>query len=270
VERLREYWRLAASPEWLPAWQRVSRWTGAIETRLLGRPGLFHPNLPTLLAEPPNPGLFDTTPMRGALTRLIDFARLNDGPVRLSVQATDLESGEPVAFDTRRNRIELDHLLASAALIPDFRPVRVGERWLIDGGMVANVPVGLVLTEPLDQDSSCFVADPFPLRAPRPRDLVAMAARQSDLMFACQTDGALRQLSELYRLRMLAGEVPKVRIDVIRLAYAAHAEETALKSWDFSPGAIDQRWRAGMTDMETALGSIRAAPPRIAGLALHP
>lgn len=269
VERLREYWSLAAAPEWLPQWQRASQWTAALEARLLGRPELFHPKLPEFLAKTPNPGLFDTTPMRRALARLVDLTLLNDGPVRVSIQAVDLESGEPVAFDTRRDRIDLDHLLASAALIPDFRPVRVGERWLVDGGLVANVPVELVLGEPLDQDMVCFVVDPFPLRAVRPNDLVGMAARQTDLTFACQTDRGLRHLVELHRLRTMVGEGPRTRIEVVCVAYGAHEKETALKSWDYSRAAIDQRWRAGLSDMDTALGAVRAAPAEGPGLRIY-
>jgi NTE family protein len=181
VRRLRTFWELAAAPDWVPPWRRASQWAAALEARLAGRPNLFHPRLSNWIgggAE--HTSFFDPAPLRRVLTRLIDFDMVNSSAVRVSIQAVDLETGEAVAFDTRRDRLEPDHLLASAALIPDFPPVRIGERWLVDGGLAANVPVGLVLAEDLPERSVCYVADPFPpahATATRPRRAVDAADR---------------------------------------------------------------------------------------------
>ncbi len=44
VERLAEFWRRASSPDWLPG-IHGARWINPLQTRLLGRPELFHPHL---------------------------------------------------------------------------------------------------------------------------------------------------------------------------------------------------------------------------------
>ena len=121
LEQLRAYWSEAMAPDWLP-WPRAAQWMGVLQTRLAGRPAMFHPRLPNLSMQPERVGIYDVAPMRRRLEELIDFDRLNSGRIRLSVVAVDLETGAEVIFDTRERRVTVDHLLASAALIPIFRP----------------------------------------------------------------------------------------------------------------------------------------------------
>lgn len=213
-----------------------------------------------LSSEPDRVSLYDSSPMRRTLARLIDCERVNTVGIRVAVLATDLASGEEVVFDTARTRIELDHIMASGALIPDFPPVRVGERWLVDGGLALNTPVDLVLQAP-PEPMVCFVADLFPLAAPIPRDIATLAQRQIDLIFAHQTERALRAVGQ---------RESGPRVDVLRMGYAADAQETAMKMWDFSAGTIEQRWRAGRADMAASLAAWRALPGREGGLRIHP
>jgi NTE family protein len=199
-------------------------------------------------------GLLDTAPMRRALSELVDFGLLNHGPTRTFVQTLDLETGEPIGFDTARDELSVDHLLASAALIPDFPPVRIGGRWLVDGGLVANVPLDLVLADPPAEDCVCYLVDPFPLSSPLPKEQAGLSIRHGDLIFACQTEMAVRHFQEVQRLRAASGIEPEARIELRRIAYHGMGQETSLKSWDCSPRAITQRWQAGLADMERACG----------------
>jgi NTE family protein len=48
---------------------------------------------------------YDLSPMRGRLTELVDFERLNASAERLCIATTDMESGEIVLFDSRREPI---------------------------------------------------------------------------------------------------------------------------------------------------------------------
>jgi len=265
VARLHEFWTEAMAPNWLP-WRQGAQWLAAVRTRVLGRPALFHPRLPKLLDQPGLVGLYDRTPMRHSLERLIDFNRLNAGDMRVSVLAVDLQSGAEVVFDTATTRLTADHLMASSALIPDFPPVRIGDRWLVDGGMAANVPVDYVLGQEQEEDMLCFLLDLFPIDAAVPHDLAGMTQRQSDLIFACQTEKTLRALAALDRMR----PAPRPRIDVVRTSYAADAVETMMKMWDFSDTALSRRWEAGRRDMQAALRRFHAQPPGGPGLKIHP
>jgi NTE family protein len=227
---------------------------------------MFHPRLPNLSKQPDRLGMYDVAPMRRRLEALIDFDRLNSGAVRLSVVAVDLETGAEVIFDTSSMRITVDHLLASAALIPDFPPVQVDGRWLVDGGLTANVPVDPVLGREAAEDMVCFLVDLFPIDTPVPHDLAGMAMRQTDLTFACQTERSLRALAALASTRL----APRPRVDVVRTSYAANASETPMKSWDYSRAALSRRWSSGRADMNAALKRFRALPPGGAGLIIHP
>jgi NTE family protein len=265
VARLRQFWTEAMAPDWLP-WRQGAQWLAAVQTRLLGRPALFHLRLPKLLDQPGLVGLYDRAPMRRSLETLIDFNRLNAGDMRVSVLAVDLQSGAEVIFDTTTTHLTVDHLMASSALIPDFPPVRIGDRWLVDGGMAANVPVDYVLGQEQEEDMLCFLLDLFPIEAAVPHDLGGMMQRQSDLIFACQTEKALRAFAALDRAR----PAPRPRIDVVRTSYAADAVETIMKSWDFSDIALSRRWEAGRRDMQAALRRFHALPPGGPGLTIHP
>ena len=77
------------------------------------------------------------------LTELVDFERLNTGPMRVSLMAVDVETGEEVPFDTTRDRITIDHLLASSGLIPDFPAVEIGVQ-----GQTLDARVGSALRVP--------------------------------------------------------------------------------------------------------------------------
>lgn len=75
--------------------------------------------------------------LRGNLTALGNFDRL---PVPLRVVATDLRDREPVVLDAG----DLAQAVRASIAIPlVFSPEQVGDRLLTDGGLSANVPVGI-------------------------------------------------------------------------------------------------------------------------------
>jgi NTE family protein len=67
-----------------------------ITTLLFGRPGLFGHRFPGALSMlpwmPDDIALYDHTPLRQTLERLVDFDRLNRSDIRLTVGCVDLES----------------------------------------------------------------------------------------------------------------------------------------------------------------------------------
>jgi NTE family protein len=268
LEAVREFWRRGAigdgGASWVPeSMRKPFHFTAALQARILGRPRLYYPRLGELLGGDGNPGLYDRAPMRRTLEALIDFDLLNNGPIRVSLLAVDVETGAEVAFDSARERLDLEHLMASSALIPDFPTVEIGGRALADGGLAANVPADLVLGEPASEALACFVADPFPIAAPRPRRLGDAAERQTDLTFACQTTRTLRAMRQLWEAR---NNPPG---SVYAISYAYQEGEVAMKSYDFAQTSLDRRWSRGRADMEQALAMWRAQPPNGPGLAIH-
>ena len=196
----------------------------------------------------------------------MDFDRLNEGELRVTITAVELRSGEEVMFDNRSMRLELDHVMAGAALIPDFPPVEIDGRLHVDGGLSANLPIHLPLAEclatPDRERLTCFAVDLFALSAPLPMGIVQAAQRQSDLIFASQTSRTYRAMSQLW-----SGAEPGA--DVFHVSYLSPDDETAMKGFDFSAGILERRRATGRIDMGAAIDLWRASRAPVAGLTIH-
>lgn len=73
---------------------------------------------------------------------LLPHIRFGDlkGP-RIILVSTDLNSFKPVYFGDDPNEVLLDALLASTALPPWVRPLTYDEKFLMDGGVISNLPI---------------------------------------------------------------------------------------------------------------------------------
>jgi NTE family protein len=256
VARLREFWSepnlwqpilMPASPNF----RHGQNWMSAIQTRLFGAPGHFRPRTPGMPFEDFR-SLYDLAPMRRSLESLIDFTLLNSGEPRLTVATTDIETGQVVLFDTAREKLTIDHLMASCGILPEFAPVTIDGRLLGDGGLAANAPF-----EPILADGAprlVLVLDLFARDGNRPRSFTAALARKNELMFGNQT------LRTLEFWRDTSGRTDGKR--VIYLSYHASPDEAdAEKLFDLSARTVDDRWQAGSQDMESALLRARSAEP---------
>lgn len=115
LPRLRAFWEGAAQPSspWLAhlPHELRARWSNlfGLNAALGGRPGLSAMRVPGLWSllpgMPPDRAVQDLTPLRRTLDELVDWDRLNAGPERLSVLATDADTAEEVWFDTQEGGI---------------------------------------------------------------------------------------------------------------------------------------------------------------------
>ncbi len=88
---------------------------------------------------------FGHNPLRHLLADMLEPALLtHPSAPRLTVAATDVETGEAVLFDNASVTIEA--LVASACLPFVFPAVRIGQRSFWDGGYAGNPPLGPLLT----------------------------------------------------------------------------------------------------------------------------
>jgi NTE family protein len=272
--------------------RHVYSWLSVLQTRVLGRTGVFRPRLPELMLKEVT-SLYDLAPLRTKLEHFIDFDRLNGGEVRVSVVTTDIETGQAVVFDTGQgDRIGPDHLLASCGFLPDFAPVEIDRRLLGDGGLVANAPVDTALVgEGNDRDVLCFVIDLFSPEGGCPANLEEAAARRWDLLFGNQSRQEVQSLEREYRLRWALGHLaaqlgPKLRntpeiasalaervqrtVTLFHMSYRpARHEAGPEKPFDFSRASFADRWEAGSVDMEEAIRLARSTPPPSTGVGIH-
>ena len=301
VERLRRFWEsvardptpattfLLGPPPAEGAWRRMHNQASVVQTVLFGAPGLFRPKLATLGAGAgAGPGLYDIQPLRDRLPDFVDFDRLNGGGVRLTLVATDVESGERAVFDTARGaRIGPEHVAASGALLPLIAPVEVEGRLLCDGGLASNTPLDLVLDEPSGGgDLLCFAVELFAMENGPPRSVAAALSRATDIAFGNQTRRILEGREREHRLRALIGRLaeklpPGCREDPEVAAILADAEAaggarsaTVLRVthrpppdeahpggvFDVSPASLADRWDAGARGMREALRQFGTPP----------
>jgi NTE family protein len=255
IETLRRFWNggdlwtaFMSAGGWSGELRHVQNWLSVLQTRIFGAAGHFRPRL-SLNPMKRFKSLYDLTPMRNRLVTLVDFDRLNNDSVRVSVAATDVETGELVVFDTGAGtRIGMEHLLASCGFLPEFAPVEVDGRLLGDGGLYANAPVEIVLNT--WTQGPIFVIDLFASGGTRPASLEAALERKNDLIFGNQT------------LRFLNAYAKVVRPDLAPIVYLSYRpsehEAGPEKTFDLSRATMSDRWKAGMLDMEHALQRMTA------------
>lgn len=75
-----------------------------------------------------------------ALSKYVEDRNIEDLPIPFAVVATDLDTGHEVWL--REGSLQ-DAVRASIALPGLFSPVRLNDRWLLDGGLVNPVPVSV-------------------------------------------------------------------------------------------------------------------------------
>ncbi|MCB1955810.1 MAG: patatin-like phospholipase family protein [Rhodocyclaceae bacterium] len=285
LERLQEFWTTVSRGiprgEDETAASVIGTWQ-AIQAIVTGIPGFFTPRLGSyfplgLRTEPLEASYYDVAPLRHTLERLVDFDFLAHSPIRLSVGAVDLESGRMRYFDNRRDRLQVDHILASGALPPAFPPVEIEGRHYWDGGLYSNTPLEYVLSERPRRDSLCFLATLWPVTGEAPDNLRDVLERTKDIQFASRSETLLAKEAELQALRSaiatLASRLPDGAQDddarqaaalgcdsvyhVVRLEAPHLPGEDQYKDIEFVPERVAKRARAGHADASAALEDAR-------------
>jgi len=281
LERLREFWNgLTAQLPSFPIWpdhklrEFLHEWSaGFVAT--VGVPGFFRPRpLPPMLATPGSPealSFYDSTPLAATLDKLIDWDLLNDGPVRLSVGAVNVETGNFRYFDNRREKLDVRHIMASGALPPGLPPIEIDGEWWWDGGIVSNTPLQQVLDNQ-ETDLLVFQVDLFSAADARPKTILDVVAREKEIRFSSRTRLTSDQLLALRRERRLIRKLlaklppelrddPDVRelaersevhaVNIVHLIYRANAWEGGARDYEFSRRTMEEHWASG----ESAIAS---------------
>jgi NTE family protein len=295
VEALREFWETISQPylfpattlgqearfsdidenarAWLDTWEA---WRAMVE----GQRGFYQPRswFGEDLLSAPGPArasLYTTQPMLETLERMVDFDRLNDGGIRVSVGAVDVASGNLEYFDNARMRLDARHILASGALPPAFPAVEIDGRYFWDGGLVSNTPLSQVFDAEPRRDSLVFQVDLWNARGELPQNLLDVAEREKEIRYSSRTRTItdMQRVGQHYRrlLRELLEEIPAdvrhknpwcqhaetlacgKRYSVIHLIYRDRARFGHFKDYQFGRVAMREHWRSGLADIGRAL-----------------
>ncbi len=302
LDRLRRFWE-TVSANLIPApafngdqFREAYNQLSAASTLLFGQPGFFHPRpLPPWLHPPGSDGatsFYSTEALRESLVELVDFDLVNAGSMRLSLGAVAVRTGNFVYFDSRKERIRLEHVLASGALPPGFPAVEIDGNAYWDGGLISNTPVQYVLDDQPRISSLVFQVDLFSAKGLQPRSLTEVLERQKDIAYSSRTrenvDSFRRQHNMRRAMRRMLDamsaeqraklDVPGVEdmcsdavMNIVHLIYRRKVYESHAKDYEFSRRSMEDHWTAGYDDTLRSLrhpGLLDPPPPHI-GVVVH-
>lgn len=282
LARLHAFWRRvehggltrAAASGWM--FGRV--WADAMVTAT-GVPGFFELNTAAWFGMDAHLGaeraaFYSTAPLEQTLHELIDFDLLNDGPMRLTVGATNLRTAEMRYFDSRAERVTARHIMASGALPPAFPPVRIDGELYWDGGVLSNTPVEAVFDDIPRRSGLVFAVHMWNPDGPEPDTLAKVLAREKDVRYSSRAVSHIARQKQLHKLRHVISELSKrlpaealaspdvkaltaygctTRMHVVRLMAPSLAGDASTKDIDFNAENIHARWRRGQQDTQRLL-----------------
>jgi NTE family protein len=287
VERLRQFWETVTEPpgfwaRWLeglvpPPGQRRS--VAAAQALLFGQPGFFAPQPATAWFGAMRPvSYYDTAALKGTLESLIDFDRVNHGPMRLAVGAVNVRTGNFAYFDSAHIPIRAEHVMASGALPPGFAAVEIDDEFYWDGGLVSNTPLQYVLEQVPRRSRLTFQVDLFHARGKLPTTLEEVAEREKDIRYSSRTRAVTDTMHLMQDLRhnindLLQKLPPELRdtrearflydfgcvttMDIAQIIYRPSEPQGQSKDYEFSRVTMLERWAQGHAD---ASATLMAAP----------
>ena len=295
VEALRGFWNTICHPlDWpgsLGAWtlpglgmrEASRKWASmwaAGRALTEGQPGFFSPRFPLPMAgfgktTPDAVSYYDTAALRETLLQFADFDRINDGPIRVSVGAVNVRTGNLVYFDNRKMRLAPEHFMASGALPPGFPAVEIDGEYYWDGGLVSNTPLTEVLRDAEHKDTLVFQVDLWSAVGNPPGDFLDVSERAKDIQYSSRTRAITSMLADRQKharfIKELLAHVPAEvlksdplfrlaeevadgsAINVVHLIYKNKPYEGHYKDYEFSADTMKEHWESGLEDIRDSL-----------------
>jgi NTE family protein len=287
VIRLKQFWEKVSSglQGTIPAFEELVRpffnETSANLAASFGVPGFFTPRFPSPYFQPKGTpeaiSLYDTTPLIGTLTELVNFDYLKKHGPRLSVGAVDVAMGNFKYFDSSKDTLGVRHVMASGALPTAFAPVEIEKKFYWDGGIVSNTPIDYVMEyDGARQDMNIFQVDVFRARGKMPKTLGEVSEREKDIRFSSRTrfnSDHIKKMQEMSNAaaRLAAKLPPNLRDDPdakllqswgcqanITLAHLIRhdtGKDSGSKDYEFSRLSVEEHWATGRENVRRGLNS---------------
>jgi len=226
--------------------------------------------------------LYDNRPLAKTLESYIDYDKLKpDGNPnsRLIMTAVNVLTSEPLIFDSSKQQITPNHILATCGYPAyNFPWVEVEEGvYAWDGGLLSNTPLREVIDASPVNDKRIFLVENYPKRINNlPGNLAEVYHRARDIMFCDKTLSTvamakvitryLRYIDELYKMiedNVDVTKVDKGQLEKIRRKYKKYKQDTGAEikgvhyisreesvhslyeNADFSPATIKDSIREG-------------------------
>ncbi|QNA83223.1 patatin-like phospholipase family protein [Sphingomonas sp. So64.6b] len=293
VERLSAFWDTVTGA--LPSFpifpndhlrEFIHEWSAGF-VAMTGVPGFFRPRMVSpVFATPGTPeamSFYDSAPLKETLDALIDWDLLNHGPVRLSVGAVDVESGNFQYFDTTERTIDARHIMASGALPPGLPPIEIDGRLWWDGGLVSNTPLSHVLDHQT-AEMLVFQIDLFSAATDKMKTIMDVMAREKEIRFSSRTREISTQLMRTRQdreaMRKVLAKLPEGMhddpdvvaltaraaedpVNLVHLIYRANAWEGGSRDFEFSARTMREHWEAGQQAVAETMANSRLVAANI-------
>lgn len=296
AKNLEDFWHTLAestTPSFLPEESRA--FLSSMQSSIYGNPRAFAPVwfAPAFLNFFNLPHLYDITPLKNTLKEYTDFEKLKDPKnPRLIVTSTDIQSGKACIFDSRRNNIDAEHVIASAGYpFYGISWTQIGDRYLWDGTLLNNTPLTEVIDASPRQDKKVYIVNLFPQRQDEiPKNMMESWHRARDIMHTDKTDHTVRMSRVISRQIALIKEMHDIieasnldkgseeKFSLLKLEYHRLACERGaiirqiirierkedvhflFEDADFSIATIKQLIKNGEEDAENALAAKGKTP----------
>lgn len=259
------------------AWEAFAHWFHNSRVVMYGVPHFFAPNPvgyvnPLLTLGVEKAAYFSADPLRKTLLELVDFEQLgagDGGPIRLTVGAVNVRTGQMRYFDSRKETLGVDHVMASGALAPAFGAVRIDGDPYWDGGLYSNTPIEAVLDEKPRRHSLIFSTQMWKPYGAEPRSLWEVQGRIKDIQYSSRSESHIERQCQMHRLRhvirKMAAHMPEdlrnapvIReldewgcstvMHIVQLNAAPLPGQDQTGDIDFTSKGVERRYQAGYSD----------------------
>jgi NTE family protein len=208
------------------------------------------------------------------LASLVDFDLVNTKRTRFTLGAVNARTGVMRYFDSRDERLDVEHVLASTALPPAFPAVRIAGEPYWDGGIYSNTPIETVLDDRPRRDSIIFAVQLWNSDGPEPESIWQVLGRKKEIQYASRATSHIARQKQLHQLRNVITELarhiaPTKRHSKSVQALAAYGCTTTMhlveltaprldgedltRGIDFTRAALRARWEAGYANAKECI-----------------
>ena len=186
-----------------------------------------------------------------------------------------VKTGNMKYFDTTKQFVGPEHIMASGALPPGFPPIDIDGEPYWDGGLVSNTPLQFVLEKAGPrEDMVIFQIDLFSARGSMPQTLFDIGQREKEIRYSSRTrlnTDIFREMQTIRRaIRHLQTKVPQeltenpdwqlldsvscdAAVTIVLLIHRRAAYWTQSNDYEFSRYSMDEHWLVGGEDVERTL-----------------
>ncbi len=173
-----------------------------------------------------SPYLYETDRLKNLLNEYIDFTKLkrrtkqqqskesignggkierdekfniSDNSVRLILTATNIQTGEPITFDSNNMDITIDHVMASAGYAVYGLPwIKINNSYFWDGAFIHNTPLKAVMKASRRYKKIAYICDVFPIKQEKlATNMPETYHRIRDLLFHDTSVKAAKETSDM-------------------------------------------------------------------------